>query len=102
MMKVDLLTATNELKIKAITDKWMSDNLNGERKYLSSDTPEHDFVNQLWKVDLIAKKFNKVIGNLQMDDNLNIVKHTRHQTISDRLARLLSSTHTIGWGVLKS
>lgn len=97
-MKVDLLTTTDKLKIKAVANKWMSDNLNGEKKYLSSNTPEHDFVNQLWKVDLIAKKFNKIIGNVQMDNNLNIVKHTRYQTISNRLSRLLSSDPSIGGG----
>ena len=42
------------IRVKATVNKWMSDSLSGERRYLMASTPEYD--GSTWAVDLVATK----------------------------------------------
>ena len=95
MMGVQTLTNQNKIRIKAVTNKWITDNLNGERIHLSSSMPEYDPRDNSWIVNLQVKELgNRIVGKIQVDVNLKIVKHTMPITISRRLKKLLGGGKT--------
>ena len=85
-----MLSVANKVKIKAIANEWMSSNLNGEKRHLSSAAPEYDERNGEWIVNFVAKHAqNKACGSLRISADLTVVKSPKPAAITRRLERLL-------------
>ena len=77
------------IQVKAVANKWMSSNLNGERKVLSTSTPKYDKIEKLWLMDLIVKSHNNAkVGKLVINKNLQIMNHTKVGLLTKRLQTL--------------
>lgn len=70
-------TPRQKIEIKAAVNDWMSANLDGTRTSLSLGTPSQVRLSPvLWSVPLVAKRGRTVhpIGEVQLDDQLNVVQ----------------------------
>lgn len=82
--------ANCKLKVKAIANKWMSENLKRERRYLTTSNWKYN--DMVWTSSLFAKHFNnKIVGSLKIDVSLRVVEHTKPHVITNRLKRILQS-----------
>ena len=106
-MNVQSITSQDKIKIKAITNKWMSDNLNGKSKFVSSDTPAHISKNDYWEVNLLVKEFDgKSVGELCVDNELDVKTilpiHAKHldlfQKIPNYIKKVNEGTTRKFWG----
>ena len=75
------------LSIKAIANKWMSDNLNGKRKYVMTFRPEYDKTCDVWIVKLATKTEKTVIGDLNIRGT-EVKRHTSINVIVKRVEAL--------------
>lgn len=83
-------SVADKVKMKAIANEWMSSNLNGEKRHLSSSAPQYDARNGLWVVGFVAKRAqDKVCGRIHIGADLAVVKCTKPATIIRHLERLL-------------
>ena len=79
------------IRVKATANKWMSDNLNGERRYLMISTPEYD--GSAWAVDLVTTTTKEVIGHLRIKE-MKVCGHTRLDTIIRRMSAMMPSNQS--------
>ncbi len=87
----NVLATEKKLELKAVANKWVSDNFNGERKYISLSIPEYQD-NDTWLIPLSTKPLNgEIIGNVEINKNMNIVNHTNIDTIVDRLQGIIEN-----------
>ena len=79
------LTTEKKLQLKAIANKWVSDNFNGERKYISLSMPGYRD-KDTWIISLLTKPLKGgVVGSVEIDKSMAIVKHTSIDSILARL-----------------
>ena len=84
------LSVADKVRVKAIANEWMSSNLDGGKRHLSSAAPEYDARSGQWVVGLVAKRaHNKVCGSIRIGADLAVVKCTEPAAVTRRLERLL-------------
>ena len=82
-------SSKTKTRIKAVANKWMSDNLNGESKYLHSGNPEFDKSKNLWAVQMYVKNFTYTVGEIRIDHTLKVVRpFPRLSVVTRRLKKL--------------
>ena len=89
---MNILTASQKIKIKAAANEWISKNLPIERKLIIHSAPEYDEVSRAWNIGLTTRNRNGrhvTVGNLVVDNNECIVKAPAPQSISARISQLL-------------
>ncbi len=75
-----------KIQVKAVANKWMSDNLNGERVLLSLGVLKKETETNTWAVELLAKSIGKrAVGILQVDAHGHVVKATNVKQIVKEL-----------------
>ncbi len=90
IVEIDLpdIATTHKIKIRAIANKWISDNFPVLRKHISHDNPEHD--GSGWIVSLLARKFDdETLGSLKIDDDFSITENPSAEDISRNLNILI-------------
>ncbi len=71
-----------KIQIKAIANKWVSDNLNGDRVLVSLGVPRKGEDADMWNVELLAKSIHKrAIGTLQVSADGRVVTATHVEQI---------------------
>ncbi len=87
-------TVEQKIKIRALVNKWISDNFPIQRKYITHTKPEYSGAG-LWVVDLLAKKCNsEILGSLQINKDLSVIKSQDVITISKKLDKLLKNNYS--------
>jgi len=82
-------TIQDKIRIKAIANKWMSDNLNSERTLLSLSSPKR--AGDIWAVELLVKNDGcHVVGTLCIDSCGKVVESSSSKSISANVERLTS------------
>ena len=99
-MNVQSITSQDKIKIKAITNKWMSDNLNGKSKFVSSDTPAHISKNDYWEANLLIKEFDgKSIRELCVDNEFDVKTifpiHTKHLDLFQKILNYIKKVNEV-------
>lgn len=81
------------IPIRAVANKWLSDNFNGERRYLSSGAPKFDKKKKYWKIEVLVKANKKdIVGVVGIDKNMDVVEYTNPNTIKTVLKKRVKST----------
>ncbi len=72
-----MMKTHTKIQIKAVANKWMSDNLNGERVLLSLGVLKKEIETNTWAVELLAKSISKqAVGTLRVDAHGHVVQVT--------------------------
>ena len=82
------------IKVRAVANKWISDNFPKQRKYITHIPPEYSESEKAWLVGLITRELDGKpanLGTLRIDSRLSVTGARNPDDISTELSRLLET-----------
>ena len=77
------------IPVRAAANRWISENLGEEKRYLVSSHPVYDAASSLWRIQIIAKPLGgQLVGEIEIDCNLAVVSGTSIQEIVSKLHQI--------------
>lgn len=77
------------IRIRAAANRWLSDNLGEEQRYLAPGDPKYDDMGRLWLVDILAKPLGgQRVGALKIDESMTVADDTGAAEMAERIREM--------------
>lgn len=85
-------TLDNQIQIRAIVNKWISDNLPNRRVVVAHSKPKYNRTDGLWEVLLLAKKQRgEILGYLSITKDMLVIEKQEIRSIETKIDRVLQN-----------